>query len=304
MAAFFVLSKALAVATRPEAAHRPGGLADSILPFPHTSPSGEHANWNTMKTHHFAWLIACGMALSLIAPASAATINWGDLTSDDSNVVFEDVTENNGEAGPLFASEVPGPMVVADMLLLDPQNFQSQSSGGGADLIDSTLSTTITAKDGGAILDIEINEFGDFTLGGLSDGEAIASVGAAFFWRVLEVDGVAVGMPVETASLAVSGGGMYERSADDGTAQPWTGSVLIDVDAYLANEGIDGSATAVLLRFDNTLQTAADEVSNAFIKKKGVDITVTTENPEIPEPATVGLMLLGVATVAASRRQG
>ncbi|QDT68074.1 hypothetical protein MalM25_09860 [Planctomycetes bacterium MalM25] len=257
-----------------------------------------------MKTQHTAWLIACGMALSLIAPASAATINWGDLTSADSNVVFEDVTENNGEAGPLFASQVPGPIVVSDMLLLDPQNFQSQSSGGGADLIDSTLSTLITAKQGGSINTIEINEFGDYSLGGLTDGEAIASVGAAFFWRVLEVDGAPVGLPNETASMTVSGGGMYQRSADDGTAVPWSGSVLIDIDAYLAGEGIDGQATAVSLRFDNTLQTAADEVSNAFIKKKGVDITVTTDRPEIPEPTTVGLMLLGFATVAASRRQG
>lgn len=257
-----------------------------------------------MKTQHTAWLIACGMALSLIAPASAATINWGDLTSADSNVVFEDVTENNDEATPIFASEVPGPMVVADMLLLDPQSFQSQSSGGGADLIDSTLSTTITAKDGGSINTIEINEFGDYSLGGLTGGEAFASVGAAFFWRVIEVDGAPIGLPNETAQLSVSGGGTYERSADDGTAVPWVGSVLIDVDAYLASEGINGQATAVVLRFDNTLQTAADEVSNAFIKKKGVDITVTTDRPEIPEPAALGMLLLGLTTLAASRRQG
>lgn len=258
-----------------------------------------------MKTHSFARTFAVGLALAAVgmfaSATQAATINWGDLTSAGSTVTFEDVTENNSEATTLFADEVVGPSVVSNMLLLDPQSFQSQSNGS-ANVIDSTLSTKIVSKDGSGILEIEVNEFGDFTLGGLSGGEALASVGAAFFWRVTEVDGAEIGLPLQFASMSFTGGGMWERPGDDGTAKPWTGSVLLDIDGYLASKGIFGAATAVTLRFDNTLQTAADDVSSAFIKKKALDITVTTGDPDIPEPAALGMLVLGAVTATVRRR--
>ncbi len=246
------------------------------------------------KTHTLVWALLIATA----AVGEAATINWGDKAGSD--VVFQQVTENNDEAAPVFDSAA-GPTVSGNMLVFHPVNFQSQSNNG-ADLIDSTLTTKIVAKPGASIDSISIDEFGDYTLGGLSDADALASVGAAFFWRVTEVNGAAVALPTQIASMTFTGGGMYERPTNDGTAVPWTGNVVLDVAAYLLSAGISGDATAVSLRFDNTLQTAADNFSNAFIKKKGVDITVTPGDPTIPEPTAAALLGLAAAAICVRRR--
>ena len=81
----------------------------------------------------------------------------------------------------------------------------------------------------------------------------------------------------------------------------WTGNVVLDVAAYLMSQNITGDATAVTLVFDNTLQTAADQFSNAFIKKKGIDITVNGD-PTIPEPTTAALLALGALACGVRRR--
>lgn len=248
------------------------------------------------KTHTLCW----ALLLATAAVTDAATINWGDKTSAGSDVVFQQVTENNAEPSTVFAPAATGPTVSGNTLELHPVNFQSQASNG-AHLIGSTLSTKIVAKPGESIGSIRIDEFGDYALGGLSGYEALASVGAAFFWRVTEVDGAAVSLPIQTASLAVTGGGMFERPTNDGTAIPWIGSVVLDVATYLLSQNISGSATGVTLRFDNTLQTAADQFSNAYIKKQGVDITVTPGDPTIPEPTAAAL--LTIATIACCVRR-
>jgi hypothetical protein len=222
------------------------------------------------------------------------------------------VTENNSEPAPLF-DEVPGtgsPDVVGNQISFNPQGFSSQSSGGAADLVDSTMTTIIMAKPGKAIDSIVIDEFGDYTLSGLAGGLAEATVGAGFFVTVLEIDNVPVGgIPTKTANMQFASGsgpngGEYARPGDDGTTVTWQGTAFIDVVNYLNSLNIDGSATKVRLRFDNTLTTAADAVSNAFIKKKevgGVIITVDTNN--IPEPSTIVLAALaGLGMVVARRR--
>jgi len=249
------------------------------------------------KTHTLCWALLFATA----AVADAATMNWGDKTTPTSDVTFLQVTEDNDEASTLFAPAAIGPSVSGNQLVFHPVNFQSQASNG-ADLIDSTLTTTVKAKPGATIDAIRVDEFGDYTLGGLNGADALASVGAAFFWRVTEVNGAAVSLPTQIASAAFTGGGMYVRPANDGTAVPWTGNVVLDVAAYLLSAGITGDATAVTLRFDNTLQTAADQYSNAFIKKKGVDITVTPGDPTVPEPTAAALMALAALACGLRRR--
>ncbi len=250
-----------------------------------------------LKTHTLCWALLVATA----AVGEAATMNWGDKTTAGSDVVFLQVTEDNDEPSTVFAPAATGPSVSGNMLVFNPVNFQSQANNG-ADLIDSTLTTTIQAKPGATIDSISVDEFGDYTLGGLSGYDALASVGAAFFWRVTEVDGAPVSLSTQVASMTFTGGGMYERPADDGTAVPWTGNVVLDVAAYLLSQGISGDATEVTLRFDNTLQTAADNFSNAFIKKKGVDITVTPGDPVIPEPTSAALLALGALACGFRRR--
>jgi len=248
-------------------------------------------------------LVALGLSQTT---AIAGTFHWGDIAGDD--VVFVDVTENNNLANSVFAPMpgTGGPIGVGNSLHLDPQGFASQSANNSADVIDSTLSTTIMAAPGATIDDITITELGDYSLSGLAGGQASAEVGAAFFWTVLEVDNVAVSLPVQATNLILGSGsgpngGIYSRPLDDGAAVIWNGAASIDVTGYLSGQQIDGSATKVRLTFDNTLLTAADDVSTAFIKKKSIDIDINTT---VPEPTTALLMglALAIATCAGRRR--
>lgn len=255
-------------------------------------------------------LLSCSASALLLMSSmtKAASMNWGDLSDAAGDVMFLQVSEQNTEPTLLFGQ----PTAVGNQLRFDPQNFQSASSGGASNLIDSTATTTIMANAGKSINTLQFTELGDYTLSGLNGGQAQATVGAAFFYTVLEVDGAPVTLQTETASLQITTGagmfgGEYNRPGDDGTAVPWQGSVSIDLDAYLASQSLDGSVTKVRLRFDNTLSTAADAVSNAFIKKKEAGgVVITTNIPidtnQIPEP-TSGLMLLVACGVIATRRR-
>ncbi len=250
------------------------------------------------------------VALSLVpTTVCAGVFHWGDVAGTD--VTFLDVTENNNEASALFAP-MPGsggPFAIGDTLHLDPQGFASQSVNNTTDLLDSQLSTTLMAGSGNSIESIAITEFGDYSLGGLAGGQANAQVGAAFFWTVLEIDNIAVSLATQATNLNLStgggvNGGEYSRPGDDGTSIIWNGVADIDVGGYLDSLQIAGNATKVRLTFDNTLQTAADDFSSAFIKKKGVDIDVNMKtNTGVPEPTTALLLGLGLAIVPCTRRR-
>jgi len=224
---------------------------------------------------------------------SAGIYHWGDLSDPGADVMFLDVEEDNGYSSSLFAPE-PGmgsPTAVGNSLVLDPQNFLSQSSNS-SDLTDSELLTTLMVDPGDSINGIIINEFGDYTLGGLPGSSATAQVGATFYWQVLEIDGIAVNLPLQTESMVVSSGsgpngGVYHLPGDEGITTPWEGSAVIDVASFLTANLIGGDATKVSLLFNNTLLTVADEFSSAFIKKKGVEIDVHVNDPlhNVPEPA-------------------
>ena len=245
-----------------------------------------------------ATMICC---LSAANQAEAVVKNWGHFSASGGGITFADVTEDNALSTTVFAPEEEGPRVVGNMLVFDPEGFESQSNNG-AHLIDSTLRTMILAQAGEVVEAITIEEFGDFTLGGLPDGLAIASVGAAFFWSIDEVDNMEVSIPTQIAQLSVTDGGMFERPDHDGTAIPWVGNTTLDVAALLEEYNYDGTPTKISLTFDNTLQTAADNFSNAFIKKKGVKITVNSEPPLIPEPTTGLLGAIAVSLLAARRK--
>ena len=247
------------------------------------------------------------IALSVLGSSSSngGTFNWGDIYDPAGDVMYLNVEENNDESDALFAPN-PGdgsPTVVGNQLVLDPQDFKSEPDPI-VDLIDSTLTTVIMANPGASIKNILLQEFGDYTLGGLSGGEAFANVGAALFFTVLEVDNSPVELSPVPLNMTVSSGGgsnggEFSRPGDDGIAAViWSGSAFFDVDAYLAELQIDGAATKVRLRFDNTLSTGADENSSAFIKKKEAGIIITTN---VPEPTAGVLAVLAVLGIAATR---
>jgi len=261
-------------------------------------------------------LAIVGVCLASLAletgSVSAGIYHWGDLSDAGSEVTFLNVEEDNGYSSPLYAPEpgMGGPVAVGNSLVLAPQNFLSQSSGG-SQLTDSEFLTTLMVGLGDSINGIAVNEFGDYSLGGLPGSLATAQVGATFYWQVLEIDGVAVNMPLQVNSMYVSTGGgpqggLYDLPGDEGIATPWEGSAAIDVAAYLADNLISGAATKVSLIFNNTLLTAADGYSSAFIKKKGVGIDVFVNDPfhVVPEPASILLLGIGLVSLGSQRRVG
>ena len=123
----------------------------------------------------------------------AGTFNWGDLEDPNGDVIYLNVEEMNTLETSLFAPppDTSTPVVVGNQILFDPQNFQVQAGGETVtDFLDSTLTTTLMAKEGKFIRTIHVREDGDYSLNGLSGGEASASIGASFFVTVMEVNGM------------------------------------------------------------------------------------------------------------------
>lgn len=248
------------------------------------------------------------LAAGSFQTANAGMFSWGDIFDPAGDVMFLDVTEDNAIATSLYAPE-PGtgsPTALLNSIMLDPQGFQSQSSGGGSDSLASTITTTIMANPGQVINNINLQEIGDYSLGGTTGGVAAASVDAEFSWTILEIDNLPNVQPTQMQNLLVTtgsgpNGGAYARPGDDGTAVVWEGTVFIDLDAYLQSQNIAGSVTKVELSLVNTLDTSSDASSNAFIKKKEIGGAVML-SVNIPEPASVALAALALGGLLVGRR--
>lgn len=234
-----------------------------------------------------------------------STINYGDFTG--ANVTFESVRESSEtDAVPLFGA----PLATTNSLAFSPIAFGSSAQGNTSDVTDSQLRMTISSNSmSNGITFIVLNEIGDFTLQGPSDGEAHASVGAAVFWTILEVDGEPLPGPLPQGNDNVQfngagmNGGEFSLPNDAGAALPWSGQYVLDVDGFLLDNGINGAATKVEFTFDNSLSTFADSASAAHIKKKEAQqITVTAVPQLLPEPST-GFMLFPVVLAMLLRRR-
>lgn len=238
----------------------------------------------------------------------AGTFNWGDISDPVGDVMYLDIEENNAYATSLFSPE-PGtgsPAAVGNAIRFDPQGFAAAASGGGSETTTSTIDMLLMARPGKTVNNLMIRELGDYTLAGLSDGVASASVGATFSWTILEVNNTPVVIPTQVEALQVTAGGgvnggAFMRPANDGTAVPWDGAVLLDFDAYLMANSIAGSATKVLVEFQNVLEATSDNVSNAFIKKKEIGGFAISAN--VPEPASLLSLALALAVAGISRRR-
>ncbi len=272
-----------------------------------------------------ATVVCCGEVFcgGFASPVQAGTFEWGDLAGDD--VAFFEVTEFSDEASPLYAPMpgTGGPMIRGNSLFLTPRGFGSQSGNNSVDTTDSTLTTTITAFPTLSLDKIEINELGDYTLGGLVGGQANAAIGGSFFWVILEIDSVPVSLTPQATNLTLAtgsgaNGGRYDRPGDDEASMIWSGSATIDLAGYLTSQQISGAVTSLSLIFDNTLQTSADNASTAFIKTKLITIetvmsaaavtsssvgAASSTSTTVPEPGAIQLLLLAMASLGFYRRK-
>lgn len=250
----------------------------------------------------YARTAVCLAVSVLLVAASVATaaFDYGDLSGV--TVVYEQVREDSAtDPGmQLFGT----PTVTDDSLTFSPMNFAAYAAGaGGYDLTDGTLAMTIRAIGDNRVEKIRFAEWGDYTLGGSSNGTADTNVAvaAAMFIRITEIDGVGVQPITLTANLTFDpSDGVYNLVDDRGTAVIWNGSVELDITAAILEAGRVGKATCVDFSMDNTLMAFSEAGTVAHIKKKQMEgVSITTI---VPEPATMGLLALG-ALLAARRRR-
>jgi PEP-CTERM motif len=281
------------------------------------------------STRRIARIFSLAVAVLFVSvisqPVLAAQINYGSHMG--TNVTYVNVTEDSGadEPLPLFGS----PTVTGNSIDFNPTGFDAESAGADSDITDSNLVFMVTAKSGSRISKITLSESGDTTLTGNVAPGSMGTASAVFASGVLDIHEVNF-MGINHISVPFSftfnpSGGTYFLGTDGGGgpsfATEWNGSVMLDIDAILAANGIvvppgvidpDGGATKISIDMDNTLVAVSQVGTRSRIAKKdfsGVVIrsNVPTEpggSPEIPEPATfvlVGLSVLGLGIARRSR---
>lgn len=241
---------------------------------------------------------ALGGLLLLTAPVSAAATNHGDFAGV--TVMYRQVTEDSAtDPGPLFGA----PTVAGDSLDFNPTGFVSSSSAGSIDSTIGVLDFTIEAMFANVISDIQFREAGDYTIFGAGDNGTSATVSAAVFINIVEVDGLSV-TPINfnTNMVFTPSAGDY-KLADDGAGFGviWEGVLDIDVNQVLIDAGVSFNfgATEVKVILNNILATTSQAGSSSEIQKKdfqGLGVTA------IPEPASLALLGMGAALIATRRR--
>ena len=246
-------------------------------------------------------LSALAFAVCLVTAAprgDAAPINYGDFAGN--SVMFLDVTEtanSSGDSEPLYG----GPSVIGDTLDFNPGGFVADSLWGGLDITDGQLNFALMALGGTAVTSFSLSDFGDYTLVGMGTAATQVTYAISAAVVVLEVDGVALGAPLALATTSASGTDSLGSGVD--VLTPWNLTLDYDVNAALANAGIDFStgATKIEVIVDNQLTAIGEATTLSFIAKKDFMVDVVTVIPEPTTALLLGLSLIGLG--AASRRE-
>ena len=247
-------------------------------------------------------LIASVAVFSLASQVSAILIPYGDFFG--TNIMYLDVTEDTrDEPNALFGA----PSILGDTLDFDPLSFAAQVSSvtgtNASEIVDGQLNFTVMSNEDSFGIDVvRISESGDYTLAGLGNSQATASVAAPVQWSITHVDGMPLPAPVSgSGNLAFTpSGGSYALPGDIGTGVIWDGLLDVDVAGFAAANGITGNVTKVEFALDNTLSVAASDGGSAGIFKK--DFSGVVIGP-VPEPSAFALIVPGLLSLLSFRRR-
>lgn len=257
-----------------------------------------------MKTIKYAAVLTAIAAFTMSASALTYT-NYGDFAAQD--VDFLQVTEQTftvGDTVPKYGM----PMVTTNSNTMDfnPVGFSATAAGAGdVDYTDGNLVFQIESRDDAVIEKVGFSEGGFYSLLGTGTDATKVNVTANFILEVYEVNNIAVTPFQDSYSLSFSpGDGLYELITDGaGSGVSWSGSVLVDVNQLLADNGYGENdfATKVAIDLNNELSAFSEDGTLATIAKKDFDVGVTIE--VIPEPASIAMIGLAGGAVLFIRRR-
>jgi hypothetical protein len=211
------------------------------------------------------------------APVLANTIEYGDFNAN--GTMYKDVKESSvTDSVPLFGT----PEIAGTKLVFWPLVFTSYSASGSADTTSGTLQLKIYAPQGQYLDQIMIKEIGDYTITGNAGVGTTATVNGFVVASDLPENNQMFTDVLDIVMTPV----MDVPSNEFGTFE---GSAMLD----LRGMGI----SAIMLTFNNNLQTSSESATTSLIQKKRIEIT------HVPEPATVALIMLGAVPALLKRRQ-
>lgn len=216
----------------------------------------------------FVGSVAAG-ALILTFNSAAFGLNFNLLGGTVTGLTESSATDSL----PLYGT----PIAVGNSLSFSTGPFAAAQAGIGADITSGQLSFFIQADPGLFIESISLDEIGDFLMLGST---AEVTAGGTLVATILDpLIGGFVSDPIDFVP------GMPLTGTGSGI---WSGQAMIDLSNY--------QATWVRIDLDNILIAASDKASHAaFMDKKA--LTVNVAFAQIPEPAALALMGLGMLAI-------
>jgi hypothetical protein len=266
-------------------------------------------------------LFVAGAVAAWVLHANAAgALSYSPVSGLD--VDFENISDSSGLYGQPSASGNSLNFFLSNAFMADTDGGTPEGPN-----TSDTVNFTIQGQTSGSLITgietISLDENGDFSLlalpGAFSQVTSNGDIGVI----IQQVNGVAVTVPQVSLNFTITytpnvgAGSTFGNSysifsagapvLDNGS---WDGSISIDVNQILLNNGFDPSAraTRVQITVENELIAQVFGSGSAGIDKdffgSAADMTVQVNN-QVPEPGTlllVGVGLLGLARSGRGRR--